>query len=430
MLGFAIGELDVHAPTRRGVGESLGGNGDGGGLFIGNEGDFRRGAGADGDPCRPGGFEGGAVTSVGAGGVGGGGDSHGNVEIFAAAEGGTAFQLGRQRAPGRLIDEGDEAELGGGGDEGGERAFERGFAGHDQAFDRFAGGPAAVLDAAVIEPPGGGGLDFEKFAIGFEFGEILFFAGETGFGGFEGDFLEREFARKFHLGGREGEGCFGFAGGKGFRFAGDEDLEGAFVVEGFHPEPVVSAGDGIPLPDEDDFLGFLGEVIGVVHFGELFEFLLGVFEILLGAFEGLVSAFFGGLAAGLDEIRLLFPGVAGGAADRLELERGGRRQVFEIQFGLGEAEFAGGEGAAGVGKLLIDVFSVEFDQHVTGGDLAAMAGELGDFEIRPSLGIKADEGGRGGQGGGAERLRGEKRLGFDGEFAGAGGGGEQDGEEQ
>jgi len=63
------------------------------------------------------------------------------------------------------------------------------------------------------------------------------------------------------------------------------------MVEGFHPEAELGAGDRILLAGQDDLLGFLGQVVGIVHFAELFEFLLGVFEGFLGAFEALLGGF-------------------------------------------------------------------------------------------------------------------------------------------
>jgi hypothetical protein len=71
----------------------------------------------------------------------------------------------------------------------------------------------------------------------------------------------------------DGDGGVPLAIGEGLGFPREAHFKRALVVEHFHAEGKLCGGHGVLLADEDDFLGVLGDVVRLVHLGELFELL-------------------------------------------------------------------------------------------------------------------------------------------------------------
>ena len=95
-----------------------------------------------------------------------------------------------------------------------------------------------------------------------------------------------------------------------------------------------------------------------------------------------------------------------------------------------EAERAGLHGTAGVHQLAVDFLRIEAHEDITLGDLAAVGGDLEDFETRPGFGIEPKKHripGR--QSGGGEGFLDGERPGLHGDFAGVRGGSDQGGDE-
>lgn len=235
-LGFSIGEFDYDHPAAGFEMQCPGGNDDGGGLLIGNQTDLRGGSGGGNELLRPGGGE---VRAVGAAGVRGLGDLEDldrDFHLLAAGESGGAGEFGLERAGSRFVEEGDETQFGGSRDESGEGGMCGRTTLRDQGFDRVAGGPAAVLDGSMIENPGGGSLEFELGAVGFELGEGLFRPLVGGFEGFQGELVEFKRARNVGLGFFEVDGGIALAVSEGFRLARERDPERALA-----PPPLASS---------------------------------------------------------------------------------------------------------------------------------------------------------------------------------------------
>ena len=159
------------------------------------------------------------------------------------------------------------------------------------------------------------------------------------------------------------------------------------MVERLHAQGELGGGDGVLLADEDDLLGVLGDVVRLIHFGELLELLALVGEDLLAAFERLTGGFLAGLAADLGEIGVFLLCDLGCAADGFKFVRRGFLEDFRFEFGLGEGEGTGCEFAAGVFDFPVDVLGIETNEDVTLGNLDPVLGDLEDFKIRPGLGF-------------------------------------------
>lgn len=381
LLGLAVGELDEDV-----IGSVVlrleGGFWKGDGILIFVENDFLLAA----DSWRLKGL--GRLFSQGdeefAGGVGEACDGDGGALGLASGEGfGKSLclfglQSGLQCQWGVLGDEGQDSGPG--------RHVGTDF----EILGGFALVPLAIDELAIHQGAVELGVVGEELAISLCFGQ--FFLGISDLECELGDVDLFEFVRtlEIELGGRIGDaGIFHLILGFEHR-AGEGGVKIAGIVANGSFDISLRIADGGLLTDEDDFLGFFGEVVLIIHLLELVQLFILIGEEVLGASHRVLAVVFASGEAHFEVILEVGFGIIEGALLIGERHFVAQLHLCELAFGNLKAELFGLKGHFKRLQGLVNFFGFEGDEWLSCADWGAMIRDRFDNETTPAIWIQLE----------------------------------------
>ena len=254
--------------------------------------------------------------------------------------------------------------------------------------------PSAVLLPTVVDDPRPRGLEgdpgpillelahlpqrFQAVAFGFLERQPLLLEGQSRGG-------PRLLERELGLLGRTLERRF---------LPRDLERQRRFSVDARPPEVELPRLDLKPRPLEDHFLGFLGQVLVLVHPLELAELLAGILQLLLGGLEAEAGRILGERSADGEKAGEILGGGQRVALRIGQLQRLERLSYRQIAAGDLERLLTDGEVEVEIGDRPVELFGVELDERVAGVDACTVRHDPHDLQRqRPLLGLVLHHGG-------------------------------------